>query len=747
MGGAPNKSDHSDDATSPAPEQPVSATDGVESPPEPGAPGEDLSQLWQRIREHKIIQWGVGYLAAALALTHSEDLVAHAFDWPEFVGRALIVVLGLGLPLALVLAWYHGHRASRHVSGAEASIIAILLLMSSGILWLFVQPHENAARSQVAQDHPTSAIAAAPTVTANSAVVQSGASSGPGTQTAPIFGKPRIAIMPFENLSPDPNNAFFTDGLYEEILATLSQRAPGLEVISRTTMMLYRTTPKSVEEIARELGATHVLEGSVRREGNEVRLTLQLIDARSDEHLWAQDYNRTLKSALALQSEVANQVASQLSVQLAGAADAFKPPTQDPQAYDLYLKANLEMDASVVEYASPLEALRQVEELLNGALARDPSFAAARAMRAGVSMVQFLSNYDTAEHTLPGAQKDLEAAERLAPNDPTVLFSKGVFLFIEGDLDGSLAAQNAAAAAGLADSTQLAVTSHALATAGRLDEAIQRAQRARALDPKNPFVYGVLIEALIAARRPAEALRIIDFAATQSPERFTGARAYLYWDFTGSTSAMSAWPNAIPRTEITGASDGASVNSLLARLRYQHRYRDMADLLGRATTKTIRAGTYTWGEQPVAELWGWVHLLLGDQAAAAQDGRAVLDFVAHRQETKWNRAYLHLLTAEGDTFTGDPAHAIAAAHETLSLAQWPQDRLQVTPMVAGVYAWSGAQDEATTLLEQLSTEIPMSVPPAVIGRDPLYETPLASNARYQALKAKIEVQMAAMKLE
>jgi TolB-like protein len=748
MGGAPNIPDHSDDATSPAPEKPASEMDGVVSSPGGGAPGDDLGQLWQRIREHKIIQWGVGYLAAALALTHSEELIAHAFDWPEFVSRALIIALALGLPLALVLAWYHGHRASRHVSGAEASIIAILLLMSSGILWLFVQPHESAVSPRLGLDHRLSASVSASTDTANIAVVQSRASSGPGTQPDPTSIKPRIAILPFENLSPDPNNAFFTDGLHEEILATLSQRAPGLEVISRTTMMLYRTTPKSVEEIARELGATHVLEGSVRREGNVVRLTLQLIDARSDEHLWAQDYDRTLKSALALQSEVANEVASQLSVQLAEGADAFRPPTQDPQAYDLYLKANLEMDSSTTRrIGTPIEALQQVNKLLDAALVRDPSFAAARAMRASLSVVQFLYNYDTDERALRRAQEDLKAAERLAPNDPTVLFSKGLFLYIDRDLNGSIAAQDAAAAAGLADSSLLASSSEALVMSGRLDEAIQRVQRARALDPKNSFVYDALIEALIAARRPAEALRIASFAAAQFPERFTGAKAFIEWQFTGSPSAMSAWPSAIPRTPITAASDASSLNSLLARLRYQHRYRDMAELLGRATTKTMRSGAFAWGEQPVAEQWGWVHLLLGDRTAAAQDGREVLDFVAHRKETQWNRAFLHLLTAEGSAFAGDRERAIAAAHETLTLADWPYDRQQVSPIVARVYAWYGAGDEATTLLEQLSTGIPMTIAPSEIARDPLYEIPLAGDARYQALKAKIEAQMAATNLD
>ena len=100
-------------------------------------------------------------------------------------------------------------------------------------------------------------------------------------------------MLPFENLSPDPANAFFTDGMHEEILSTIANRASNLEVISRTTMMVYRATPKSVSEIARELGVTHVLEGSVRREGQTVRLTLQLIDARNDAHLWSKNFDRS----------------------------------------------------------------------------------------------------------------------------------------------------------------------------------------------------------------------------------------------------------------------------------------------------------------------------------------------------------------------------------------------------------------------------------------------------------------------
>src|SRR5882672_349083 len=144
-------------------------------------------------------------------------------------------------------------------------------------------------------------------------------------------GIPRIAIMPFENLSPDPANAFFADGLHDEILATLAQRAPGLQVISRTTMMRYRANPAPLPRIAAELGANYVMEGTVRREANQVRVTLQLIEAREDRHLWAQSYDRTLKSALTLQCEIASDIASRLAARFIGSRAA--PPTNIPEAY------------------------------------------------------------------------------------------------------------------------------------------------------------------------------------------------------------------------------------------------------------------------------------------------------------------------------------------------------------------------------------------------------------------------------
>jgi TolB-like protein/DNA-binding winged helix-turn-helix (wHTH) protein len=151
----------------------------------------------------------------------------------------------------------------------------------------------------------------------------------------------RLAVLPFENLSPDPTNAFFGEGLHEEVLSALADSAPGIEVISRTTMSAYRNRGLTVRELAKSLNCTHVLEGSVRREGTDVRVTLQLIDARTDEHVWSQSYDRKLVHAITLQAEIAAEVASRLATRLESNRNPPGAWTTDPIAHDLYLKVQL----------------------------------------------------------------------------------------------------------------------------------------------------------------------------------------------------------------------------------------------------------------------------------------------------------------------------------------------------------------------------------------------------------------------
>ncbi len=229
-------------------------------------------------------------------------------------------------------------------------------------------------------------------------------------------------------------------------MSALANHAPGLDVISSTTMSTYRGKPVTVQVLARDLNCAYVLEGSVRREGNEVRLILQLIDAHTDSHVWAQDYDRKLVSAMALEREVAAAVSSQLSVKFAGASQE-QGLTAKPLAYDLYLKARA-AEARALEMGSA-SGLDEARQLLDQAITADPQFARAYLERMSLRLQLFLNSYSSPDQVLPQAQADLAAAQRLAPADAVVTEFAGVMAYALQDYDHALQLFQSAEAAGL----------------------------------------------------------------------------------------------------------------------------------------------------------------------------------------------------------------------------------------------------------------------------------------------------------
>jgi hypothetical protein len=184
---------------------------------------------------------------------------------------------------------------------------------------------------------------------------------------------------------------------------------------------------------------------------------------------------------------------------------------------------------------------------------------------------------------------------------------------------------------------------------------------------------------------------------------------------------------------------------LLLPLRLQHRYRELTDRIDQVTVNTLRPDSTGLEQWPVAEWRGWAHLLAAD-GTPAQDGREVLDFVAHVPPTPWNRTFRQLLTAEGNLFVGNREQAQQQARQ--ALVEMPaMHRSSAAPKLAQVLAWAGATEEAAGVLEQLTTQTPRFLSPAELVQDPLYSLPLAKSARYQALRARLEAQMAATRLE
>jgi TolB-like protein len=234
-----------------------------------------------------------------------------------------------------------------------------------------------------------------------------------------------IAVLPFENLSADPENAFFTNGVQGEILTDLAKVAD-LKVISRTSVMQYKSgVERNVREIAKALGVAHVLEGSVQRTGNRVRISAQLIDARSDTHLWAERYDRDLADVFAIQSEIAKTIADQLQAKISPSEKAAieKALTTDLAAYDLYLRAQL-LFADSSDPIHAREKLPQAAQLLEEAVTLDPRFFQAWCLLSRVHAAAYFRGHDHTTARLDLANAAVQTALRLQPDaaKPTSLW-------------------------------------------------------------------------------------------------------------------------------------------------------------------------------------------------------------------------------------------------------------------------------------------------------------------------------------
>jgi TolB-like protein len=276
-------------------------------------------ELWGSLRRRKIVQWGVAYVAAAWALLQGLAYLSSVFHWSMQLQRPATTAFLVGLPIALVLAWYHGDRGHQRVTGREFAILIVLLLLGGGLFWW---------------------VGRLPDVTDVPAAAGSSATAPP---QVPALTGTSIAVLPFVNMSDDKGNEYFSDGISEELLNVLV-RVDGLGVASRTSSFGYKNSPLGTAAIAQALKVNHVLEGSVRKSGNHVRITAQLIDAVHDRHLWSETYDRELTDIFAIQEEIANAIVDALRTQLGTAKKTVAPvtvrvDTKNVEAYALYLKA------------------------------------------------------------------------------------------------------------------------------------------------------------------------------------------------------------------------------------------------------------------------------------------------------------------------------------------------------------------------------------------------------------------------
>ncbi len=355
--------------------------------------------------------------------------------------------------------------------------------------------------------------------------------------SSPGSGLPEksIAVLPFENLSDEKQNAFFTDGVQDEILTDLAKVAD-LKVISRSSVMQYKSgVPRNLREIGEQLGVAHLLEGSVQRAANRVRVNAQLIDARNDAHLWAQTYDRDLADVFAIQSEIAKAIADQLQAKLSPREKAAieQRPTADVTAFDLYSRAkNLNLSTSFSAIGG--KNLLQAADLLNQALARDPSFFLAQCQLAYAHDHLYFLGIDHTPGRLALAEAAVNAAVRLRPDAGEAHVARAEHLY-RGylDYDKALAELEIARRTLPNDPRVFELTGYIARRQNKQEEGLRNLERAVELDPRNFFTLQQIALSYASLRRFSEELAVLERALSIKPDdvetKVTRALVALDW--------------------------------------------------------------------------------------------------------------------------------------------------------------------------------------------------------------------------
>src|SRR5215471_371855 len=316
----------------------------------------NTGNFFAELKRRNVYKVAIAYMVGGWALSQGIAQVFPVFDVPNWLIRLLVVLIILGLPVAVLFAWYFELTPE----GIKRTAVADAMPPSAKpkkYLWLYVVVIGGAV--SIGLFFLGRYSAQTPRQTASAA----------RTEAAPVsLPQKSIAVLPFENLSRDPDNAFFAEGVQDEILTRLA-KISDLKVIARTSTQRFKSAPDDLQQIAKQLGVTNILEGTVQRAGDQVRVNVQLINAMTDAHLWAETYDRKLTDIFAVESDIAKNIADTLQAKLSGSEESSiaKAPTASPEAYELYLKGRFFWNKRSGS------DLRKAIEYFNQAIAKDPN--------------------------------------------------------------------------------------------------------------------------------------------------------------------------------------------------------------------------------------------------------------------------------------------------------------------------------------------------------------------------------------
>jgi len=679
--------------------------------------------FFSELKRRNVYKVAIAYVVVSWLLLQAASIFLPAFDAPPWVMKAFILFLILGFVPALIFSWAfeitpegikreseidHASSIARKTGRKLVGLTVALAVIAAAMLAIQLLRPKGTATS---------------------------GSTAPGLLAA--IPEKSIAVLPFENRSEDKANAYFADGIQDEILMRLSKIAD-LKVISRTSTQHYKSAPENLSEIARQLGVAHIVEGSVQKSGDAVRVNVQLIKAANDSHLWADTFDRKLTDIFSVESEVAKAIADQLRVHLTGQEEQViaAKPTNNPEAYDAYLRGLAYTLKTGNTQANSLGAQRYLRE----AVRLDPKFALGWALLSDVDARGYVTQ--ALQPTLALREEARQAAEialTLQPNLGEAVLAKGYFHYsCLKDYDTAVRYFEQARQF-LPNSSRIPQSlAYVARRRGQWDRSESYFNEAERLDPRNVYLLSSHAGSYIILRRFPEALRKLEQVLDITPDDVdTIVKKAGIAQAEGDLPRASALLGPLrPAADLTQALQTQVYQAILER-----RPAEIIPRLKEILAQPDPALGFYNGE--LRFYLGWAQEVAGDEAAAQESWRQArneLEPFLREQPENYHLLGDLALTNMG---LGDKAAALSLAERAMAvipIEKDPMDGPWPMEILARVAGRMGEPDRAITVLQKLlsipyegplaTTVVPLT--PALLRLDPMFD-PLRNDPRFQKL--------------
>ena len=662
-----------------------------------------MTGFFEEVKRRKVYRVAAAYIIAAGGIIQLASATFPAWELPNWSLRLVILLLLVGFPIALILAWAfditaQGIRATPETTAPTTRRRRnIVMLIATGVIisaatGFFLLPRVAAHKVDKS-----------------------------------------IAVLPFENLSDEKENAYFADGIQDDVLTNLS-KISDLRVISRTSVMQYRGRPTNLRDIGKALGVSNILEGSVRRSGNRVRVNVQLIDANTDEHVWASDYDRDVTDVFAIQSDLAREIANALQAKLSPAekSQMTQKPTENGEAYLAFVQAH-DLSCEVEDF----EKLKQSEQLYQRAIELDPNFALAIARYSQLES-WIARDFDRAPERREKARTLAERAIELQPDLPEAHLARGYSYYWGDNNYGAALKEFEIAKQGLPNESEVYLAIGAIQRRqGKWAESTASMEKAVSLNPKDWWSLQNLTHNYTMLRDFAKANQTIDRALALNPaslgpwEVKSKLAVFGKGDFSVAEKAFET-VKSFPMTneqKLKVRSDRAGI--FLLERRYSEGLNEAESL---PDDQLAAYPDHLWGKYYGI---GFARKGLHDEPGARAAFLKAKSIAEDNLKRSPDSEHAHLQLAKALAQLGEKEAALGEAQRASELLPESKDAFggaEIAAGVAEVYAILGDNDRVIDVLDGLLTR-PSSVTAQGLKINPIWD-PVRGDPRFQALIEK-----------